>query len=490
MTKRPGVFSRGYRRLATAVLLITSLVAFEGLSVTAALPEIGAALGSVNLLPWVVTSYMVASGFALAVAGPVIDAVGARRVFRWSTLAFLVSSLVCGLAPSMLTLIVARALQGFAGGAVMSTSSASIGLGYPESVRSRAYAMASTIWGVLAFGGPALAALVLTAADWRWIFLCNVPLCLLAAVAGWTAVPGPPEGESPLRLDLPGGFWLLFGLCWCLFGVSRFDRWGVLGLGLATLAGAVYWRHSGRSDAPVLARRHFAGRPFGLLAASAAFIMGAGIGAETYLPLYLRATRGVGIALAAWSVLFLTVGWTLGANVASRLYSRIDERQMTVLAAATMPPSLLLAGAAAWWEWPLPWLFAIYTLVGLAVGATTNPCLTLVQFLAEPSEVGRATTAHQFLRTMAATLGAALAGTVIFAVTAAQGADVESVRELLSGEGAPASSLPEAAEGVAGGFAFAHIVAAAASLFGLAAAVRSARSLPKESLDRLRQLES
>lgn len=488
MTARPGVFSRGYRGLATAVLLITSLVAFEGLSVTAALPEIGAALGSVHLLPWVVTAYMVASGFALAVAGPVIDAVGARRVFRMATVGFLLSSLLCGVAQNLLTLISARALQGLAGGAVMATSSAAIGLGYPEAVRSRAYAMASTVWGVLAFGGPALAALVLTVADWRWIFLSNVPLCLLAAVAGWGNIPGPPSGETPLRLDLLGSFWLLFGLSWCLFGVSRFDRWGLAGLGLAVVAGAVYWRHSGRSDAPVLARRHFAGRPFGLLAACAAFVMGGGIGAETYLPLYLRASRDVGIALAAWSVLFLTVGWTLGANVASRLYSRIDERQMAVLAAAAMPPFLLLAGAAAWWQWPLPWLFAIYTIVGLAIGATTNPCLTLVQFLAEPTEVGRATTAHQFLRTMAATLGAALAGTVIFAVTAAQGTEAGAVRQLLASEVAADSSVTRAAEGLASGFAAAHVVAAAASLVGLLAAVRSARSLPKERLERLRQL--
>ena len=474
-----GVFGRGRRALGVSILLTTGLVAFEGLSVTAALPEIGADLGSVRLLPWVITSYLLASGVAIAMAGPLIDALGPRLVFRAATLAFLLTSLACGLCHDMGLLIAARIAQGLAGGLVMSTSGSAIGLGYPERLRSRAYAMASTAWGVLAFGGPALAAALLTALDWRWIFLANVPLALIAAVAGWNAVPGPPEGRSPVVIDVRGALLVVTFVSLGLVATSQLNQVGAAAAVLGSIVGWLYWRHSGSTEAPVLERRYFARAPFVSLSCSAALIMSSGIGVETYLPLYLRGARGVSVSLAAWSVLFLTVGWTLAANIASRLYDRIDEWRMVVVGGMLMVPGLILSAAAIWWEWPLWTLFALYTVLGLGIGATTNACLTLVQACAEPREIGRATTAHQFFRTMSVTYGAALAGAVMLGYAALQGSDAEALRSLLVSTADSQTATvadPSAPATLAAGFAVAHLLGIVLAVAGLVVASRMARA--------------
>ena len=197
------LFAPEVLRLSSALALTIGLVAFEGLSVAAALPELGTEFGAIRQLPWVMTGYLLASGLAIALAGPRVDSVGARLVFRGAIVAFAVSSVACGLAPGVLSLVMMRVVQGAAGGMIMATSAAAIGLGYPAALRSRAYAMAATVWGVMAFGGPGLAAFLLTVLDWRWIFLVNAPLAAVAALIGWTSIPGP-VGEARMacvRLD-------------------------------------------------------------------------------------------------------------------------------------------------------------------------------------------------------------------------------------------------------------------------------------------------
>ncbi len=469
-----GLFSGGRAPLGLALVLMSGLVAFEGLSVTAALPEIGAALGDVELLPWVITVYLLASGVAIAMAGPVIDAVGPRTVFRFATLAFVASSYLCGVAQEMVWLVAARVLQGLAGGTVMSTTGSAIGLGYPDRLRSRAYALTSTVWGVLAFGGPALAALLLVHFDWRMIFLANVPLAMVAAGVGWWGVPGPPGSPRRPVLDAPGSL-LLLGIV--TLGLTAASDLGLRGLGALALAlvfGGGYWRYSRGREGLVLQRRYFAQHPFFGLAAAAALTMSAGIGAETYLPLYLRGARGASVTEAAWSVLYLTVGWTVAANVASRLYHRIDEWRMVGVGAALLLPSLSAALGIVWFEGSLVALYAAYFVVGLGIGATTNACLTLVQACARPEEIGRATTAHQFLRNVAVTWGAALAGALTLAWVSVRGVDPDTLRETLEGVG-PGRVDEMVRRSLAVGFAAAHAVALVIAVGACVSAARVRR---------------
>ena len=301
-----GLLSTEVLPLSIALMLSSALVAFEGLSITAALPEIGADLGNLDRLPWIITGYLLLSGLTIAMTGGWVDAVGPRLTFRVATIGFAASSLACAVAMNLETLIAARLIQGASGGMTMATTGAAIGLAYPAHLRSRAYAMASTIWGLVAFGGPVLVAALLTFASWRSVFHASVVLAVATLAIGWRALPGPlPEKldrplSQRLRFDGRGVFLIAVLSTVTLVGLSSLGRWSAPAALLATFSAWLYWRHTGETPEPVLDRRHFAQEPFRSLAIVAGLTMAAGIGVEAYLPLYLRAGRGASTACRSW----------------------------------------------------------------------------------------------------------------------------------------------------------------------------------------------
>ncbi|MGH3666703.1 MAG: MFS transporter, partial [Acidimicrobiia bacterium] len=200
MTAPRSILSRELLPASVAIFTTVAIVAFEGLAVTAALPELTAELGQVHLLPWVITAFLLASGVSTAIAGSFIDSVGTSTVFRWATFAIAASSLAAAAASSMPMLVATRVFQGAAGGAIISVGVGAVALVYPSHLVGRAFAANSNVWGILGFAGPAIAAVLLQVGSWRWIFLLMVPISAVALIAGWRTLPGPVE-PTPLRVD-------------------------------------------------------------------------------------------------------------------------------------------------------------------------------------------------------------------------------------------------------------------------------------------------
>lgn len=463
------VLSRELLPASFAIYTLVGLAAFDSLGVAAALPELAADLGQVQLLPWVITTFLLVSGVATVLAGALIDGLGTRVVFRTSVVVFLAGSLLGGLAPTMPTLIVARLIQGIGGGAVLSVGLAAVNLLYPPHLIGRAFAANSTVWGVMGVAGPGLAAFLLTVASWRWIFFVNLPLGLFALAAGWSIMPGRLDGAKPVSLDGRGlGLILAFNLL-LLAGVDSFNRWSlVLGSGALAL-GLVYLRHARSVPEPVMKRRHLIEPPFGLLGWSLAFLVMSGIAVHSFFTVYVRGARGAGQATTAWSVLFFVVGWTAGANLSSRLLDRMADSRVILFGFGASLTGLVTLAYAALNEMPLPVLFAAMFLTGSGIGLGTNAGLTLLQSVAENTEIGRATAAHQFYRNLGFTLGAALGGAVILFVVSRQVGDVDAVRALLAGTGeAGGTADPSgAATALADGFTNAALAATLLAAAGL-----------------------
>ena len=241
MTVPRSILSRELLPASVAIFTTVAIVAFEGLAVTAALPDLTAELGQVHLLPWVITAFLLASGVTTAIAGSFIDSVGTSTVFRWATFAFAASSLAAAAASSMPMLVATRVFQGAAGGAIISVGVGAVALVYPSHLVGRAFAANSNVWGILGFAGPAIAAVLLQVGSWRWIFLLMVPISAVALIAGWRTLPGPVE-PTPLRVD-----WVAVGLLVVTFGtllaaVSNLSTFSVIFAAVALLSGTVLWR--------------------------------------------------------------------------------------------------------------------------------------------------------------------------------------------------------------------------------------------------------
>jgi len=475
VTDRPiGVLSKPLLPASIAIFTTTALVAFEALAVTAAIPELAADLGDISLLPWVITGYILTSSVATVIAGPLVDGIGARIIFRWAVAVFVTASIGAAAVPSMPLLIAARVVQGVGAGLISAVGLVAVGLVYPARLVSRAFAANATVWGAMGVAGPGIAAALLTALNWRWIFLVSVPLGLAALVAGWRVLPGP-AGERQVTVDGRGVLLLTLFSVAMVVGVARLDIWSAAAAVALVVFGYLYWLHARRTEFPVLRLEHLARQPYLGLGLGIGLLLAGAIAAETYVPLYVRGARAAGPALTAWSVLFFTVGWTLGANVAGRMADRIPETSLTMSGFAITIPALVGLWAAASIAAPLWVIFTLLVAAGTGVGAATNAGLTLLRTATQDEYLGRATAAHQFARSQGFAIGPALGGALILLVVARRVGNVEQVQSLLAGAGGSAAGQTSRAIGE--GFAVAALVGAAIAALGIGPIVGLRKSL-------------
>ena len=474
-----GIWSSRYLAVTVANLTVVAIAAFDGLAVASALPSIADDLGRIALLPWVLTGYLATSAIAVIVAGPVIDAIGVRRTFRITGTWFLGASALAALAPTMETLIAARVLQGLGGGLVIAVALAAVGLAYPHELRPKAFAANSIVWGVMGFGGPAIAGALLAIGDWRFVFAVKLPITAVALAVGWRALPSTRERPTRITTDWVGIAWLAVVVAASLATVAQLgSNWGIVGISLAvTIAAAAgYWRHAGRADTPVLRREHLTRFPLGFVHLSTGAILIAGLAADNYLPIYVHTVRERSIEFAAFSLVFLTVGWTLGAIAFSRVPTTWPETRTTLAGSTLMIPSLTLAWLSISGGWHLGVIFTAYALIGVSIGLVSTSGVTYMQRGAAEAEMGRVNSAHQFVRTLCITYAVAIGGAILLATVDARTGDIEAVRELLAGEETVTIDVPAGTvEAIADGVARAILVALGVSLAAWVVVSRSHR---------------
>jgi MFS family permease len=357
---------------------------------------------------------------------------------------------------------------------ILSTGTSAISLVYPQHLVGRAFAANATVWGVMGVAGPAVAAFILTFLSWEWIFYLNLPLGMLALGAGWRVFPGP-FGEATGRFDLRGSL-LLAGLTVAsLFAVDSLNVVSLLWLAGAGAALGVYVWYARRARSPVVRLEHIVPQPYRGLALSTALLLTGTFAMSTYIPLYVRAGLERSPAVTAWSVLPLTVGWTTGAIISSRMADRHSESWIVLVGFMVSLPSLALAWYVTTVTVSLVVAFVVFFASGVGVGMSTNAALTLLRAVTDSSQMGRVASAHLFARNQGFTFGSAIGGAVLLFVVTIQLGDVELVRELIaSPEG---GGPPGAAAAVRSGFAVTVAVGLGLTILGWVAALRMRRSL-------------
>ncbi len=427
------VLSRPLLPASIAIYTTVALAAFEGTSVAAALPQVVADLGRLDLLPWVITGYLFASGVATVMAGSLVDRFGTHAIFGVAVVVFTLAGTLAGLTSSMPLLVGVRLVQGAASGMVFAAALTAVSLIYPDHLVGRAYAANSTVWGVMGAAAPAIAALLITTLSWRWIFFINLPLGAIAWVLGRRVMPGPLPDAEAAPIDLRGTVLLAVFTLATVVAVDRIGPASALWLIAAGSLAWLYRRHARSIPRPVLRPEHIVHQPYGPIGLTVTMMITGGFAANIYLTLYVSAGRGAGPTLTAWSVFFFVIGWTGGANLSSRMLDRLAETTVMRAGLFTTVPGLGLAAAGTWLNLHLAFLFAGLLLAAAGIGLATNAALTLLRSLTPASTIGRVTSAHQFLRNQGFTIGSALGGAVLLLVVGASLGSVEPVRELLAG---------------------------------------------------------
>lgn len=214
MVKR--YFSSPYSLLVlTIALSLGTFIQILDFSVAnVSLPQIAHDFGiNVGQTAWIITSYTVSSAIMLAITGWLAARFGAVKVFLTSLFMFSVTSALCGLAPTINTLIFFRTLQGFSGGALVPLSQTLLLMNYPHSERGRALGLWSTMIILAPLVGPFVGGALTSFYGWRWIFLINIPLGILCLLVTYYLIEDEETDIKKVSFDLRSFIFLGLGVC-------------------------------------------------------------------------------------------------------------------------------------------------------------------------------------------------------------------------------------------------------------------------------------
>ncbi len=468
-----------------ALLLGMLLAALDQTIVSTALPTIVSDLGGLEHLSWVVTAYMLASTAATPLWGKLGDQYGRKRLFQIAIVIFLVGSALCGMAQNMAQLIAFRAVQGLGGGGLMVLSMAIVGDIVPPRERGRYQGLFGAVFGATSVLGPLLGGLFTEHLSWRWVFYVNLPVGVVALAVIATVLRIPRKGTRHV-IDYLGTF-LIASVATCLVLVASLGgttwSWGSVQIvGLAVLGVVLAVAFVGverRAAEPVLPLKLFRIRTF-TLSAVISFVVGfAMFGAMTYLPTFLQVVQGVSPTMSGVHMLPMVFGLLLSSTVSGQIVSRTGRWKVFPIAGTGVTTLGLLLLHRLDVDSSTAEMSGFFFVFGLGLGLVMQVLVLIVQNAVSYEDLGVATSGATFFRSIGASFGVAVFGTVFAnrlgdkladafrGARLPSGASVDAIKSDPRGIGTlPAALRPRALEAYASSITDVFLYAAPVALLG------------------------
>lgn len=411
-----------HRQIMTVLagLMLGMLVAALSQTVVAtALPTIVGELGGQDKLAWVVSATLLTSTASTPIWGKLSDLYGRKLLFQVAIGVFLVGSALSGLAQGIEELIAFRAVQGLGIGGLMALSQAIIGDIVAPRERGRYQGYMGSVFGVATVAGPLIGGFLVDALSWRWCFFVGIPVGVVALAVT----------ERVLRLPFPRhehavdylGAGLIFGgvsaillvlsLAGKEFAWASAPTYLLAALGLALLVAAVWWER--RAPEPIIPPRLFASRTF-VLTSIAGFAVGVAMfGGIVYLPQYLQIVQNQSPTESGLLMLPLMVGLLSTSITSGRIITRTGRYKPFPIAGLAIASLGLFLLSRLETESSLVTAGLYMAVVGLGVGLVMQVLVLAVQNAVDRRDLGSATSASTFFRSMGGAVGVAVFGALL-----------------------------------------------------------------------------
>jgi EmrB/QacA subfamily drug resistance transporter len=374
--------------------------------------------GNINDTQWILSIYVLAIGISTPLAGFLADRFGSKRMYLSGLGLFAFGSLLCGMAPSLNLLILARAIQGVGGGITMPIGMALLLQAFPP----KEHGTALGIFGIAALVapaiGPILGGFLVDQELWRAIFFINPPIGFVGIILGIRFLRDRRSPQRP-SLDLPGIVSEVIGFGAILYGASlaATQGWNApstllwFGVGIAGLVVfAVIELFVAKQ--PLLDLRLFSNRIF-LNASVLGYVSTVALfGAEFLMPVYLQSLRGLSALSTGLVLLPMALTGGVMVTLSGRLYDRIGPRPLmvagySILMLNTWQLSQIRADTA------LPWIVMLLSLRGIALGLTVQTTFVTALSQVPRHDLARGSSLSNSTRQVIQSIGVAVLATVL-----------------------------------------------------------------------------
>jgi EmrB/QacA subfamily drug resistance transporter len=422
---RPQADPRRWRALAF-IALAQLMVVLDATIVNIALPTAQADLGISDAnRQWVITAYALAFGGLLLLGGRIADIWGRKNTFLTGLVGFAVASAIGGAAVNEAMMFASRALQGVFGALLAPAALSLLAVTFTD---GKERAKAFGIFGAIAGGGAAVGLIlggVLTEyLDWRWVFFVNIPIAAVAFLGALVEIRDPKESRNPSPLDIPGTLLGTLGLVALVYGFTRAETDGwtdnvTIGMFVATvvLLGAFILVER-RVKAPLLPLRVVLDRNRGGVYLALGLAIIAMFGLFLFLTYYLQIVEGYSPVRTGVAFLPMVAGMITGSTqIGARLMTRIPARYL-------MGPGLLVAAVGMLILTQLEpgssyvgLILPAQVLLGLGMGTTFMPAMSLATYGVEPRDSGIASAMINTSQQVGGAIGIALLNTIAASAT-------------------------------------------------------------------------
>jgi EmrB/QacA subfamily drug resistance transporter len=422
------VSTRDFLQIFTAVMLPMFVAAIDQTLLATATPAIAQEFGQLRDTTWIALGYLIAGTITIPIYARLGDRIGRKRVLIAAISVFAVGSLACGVANSMLALTLARVLQGLGGGGLMVMSQALIGELVPPHERPRFQGYFAANFTLASLAGPMVGGYVVAHANWRWLFLVNIPLMVLAVWRVSRLASAPARVAGPRQsTDVRGA--LIFAaaagvtLIWVTFVGHRF-AWLSAESGLLLAVAAVLWAlltWAERSAvSPFLPVELLRDRGIAWMAATVVLFASCFFAAVFFLPIYLQLGAGVAASHSGLLLLPLTLGMVTGSTTTGQIVTRTGRPTLMPRFGLSLSASMLLALGLLQ---PTAWTVSVCGfLCGMGFGTVMPTAQLTIQTLAGRQRLGAAAAIVSLSRNLGAVIGTAAFGALVFGLL--QGVDI------------------------------------------------------------------
>ncbi|MFR9753366.1 MDR family MFS transporter [Nocardia sp. 004] len=413
--------------IMSGLMLGMLLAALDQTIVSTAIRTIADDLHGYSMQAWVTTAYLITSTLSTPLYGKLSDMYGRRPFYLAAISIFVIGSLLCSFAGSMYQLAGFRALQGLGAGGLMSLALTIMGdiVSPRERARYQGYFLA--MFGTSSVIGPVLGGLfagqeaLLGVTGWRWVFLVNVPLGMIALFVVTRVLHLPKRSAPGLRIDWWGVLALVVGLVPLLVVAEQGREWGwgsaysvyCYAIGAAGVSAFIVIEAK-LGDVALIPLRMFRNTTFAL-GVLISFVVGAAMfGGISLLPQYLQVVRGSSPTIAGLQMLPMVFGMMTASMISGQVISRTGRYRIFPLIGAVLLTTGLFLLHYIDADSRL-WLVMIFmAILGLGLGNLMQPLTLAIQNAMPPKDMGVSTAAATFFRQIGGTLGVAVFLSILF----------------------------------------------------------------------------